>query len=81
MCRFQAARIGTQLERHPGETLQMQIAEFELRAMRSPIGPLFPDKKWRLSGIPAARTAYAFCFQYSENGTSGIVQNLGFAPY
>jgi hypothetical protein len=63
MRRFQAAQIGTGLERRTAETLQVQIAEFELRATRSPIGPLFPDKKWRLSGSPAARTAFAFCFQ------------------
>jgi hypothetical protein len=60
---FQAARIGTRLERRPAETLQVQIAEIELRALRFPIGPRFPDKKWRLSRIPAARTAFALCFQ------------------
>jgi hypothetical protein len=61
--RFQAARIGTRLERRPAKTLQVQIAEFELRALRSPIGSLFPDKKWRPRGIPAARMAFTFCFQ------------------
>ena len=63
MRRFHTARFGTRLERRPAETLQVQIAEFELREIRSPIGSLFSDKKWRLGRIPAARTAFAFCFQ------------------
>jgi hypothetical protein len=61
--RFQAARIGTRLERRAAENLQVFFTESPLSVMRSPIGPLFPDKKWHLNEIPAAKTAFACCFQ------------------